>query len=186
MLTVSLLGGGDEPRFMKTLRQIIGVDPANLSMIDLCSHIAPLTQKLGFRDATFMDANDHSAHIRKGQFFTGDVLGIHPIFEKHYDVALCLDGIEHMHKPQGRMLLNRMESIASKAILFTPLGEWMVDPTSTDPESHKCGWYPEELNGWASIAYPEWHTTLGIGAFFFWKCENLEAEFERVKNALTS
>ena len=184
-MKITLPGAGNDQRFLAILNTIIGADRG--SLIDLCCHHARLTQGLSFAQKTFVDVNDHSARVRAGRFVQADVVnGSHPVFAERYDVATCLDGIEHMHKPEGWQMLKRMDALAAKQILFTPLDPWSMDPDSTDPEAHKCVWSPDELVGYASIVMPTYHPTLGIGAFFFWKCDDIRRDFERVREELAA
>lgn len=181
-LVITQSGGGSYPRFLHVLRAIIGSDIEQQSLIDLCCHIAGMSRLLEFKNRVFVDVGDHSKFFDGMNFVQADVVhGDHEVFNQHYDVATCLDGIEHVHKPEGQILLDRMQSMADKSILFTPLDAWMIEPHNPDPESHKCLWVPEDLPGWAKIVFPEWHPSLGIGAFFFWKCADIEADFNRVQ-----
>lgn len=173
---------GSYPLFTEYLKLIIGPGMEKQSLIDLCAHTAPVTKTLPFQSKVYVDVNPQAYP----GFVQADVLGEHPVFESRYNVSTCLDGIEHMHKPMGMALLDRMMKISEKQILFTPLDPWCVDPSSTDPEAHKCVWKPEELPNYASIVLPNWHPSLGIGAFFFWRCSNLAADFERVKAGISS
>lgn len=190
--TLTLPGPGDTDRFLKVMRAIIGPGIRNQTLIDLCCYHARASRQLEFRERVFVDVGDHRKEFDGLNFVQADVVaGEHPVFERRYDVSACLDGIEHIHKPQGAMLLERMALLAVKPILFTPLDPWMVEPHNEHPESHKCVWTPEELPGWAHVVFPMYHATLrsdmgkeGVGAFFFWKCPDVAADFERVRNEL--
>jgi hypothetical protein len=159
----------------------MGDDLANKNVIDLCCNEATVTRKIKSKHMVFVDVVDCGPG-QFGEFHKIDVLSEHEIFTRHYDIALCLDGIEHIYKPQGFELLKRMEKISDKQILFTPLGEDGVNALSTDPYDHKCGWYPEEIPGYASLSFPNYHGH--FGAFFFWKTKDIEADFERIKSSL--
>ena len=117
-----------------------------------------------------------------------DVLSDHPVFKPAgYDVAVCLDGIEHISKVRGRMLLRRMEMMAPTCILFTPfrLGAELDSAESVDPGSHKSEWEPEDVPHYASIVLPDYHKPAWSGgAFWFWRCDNLEEHFEMVASHL--
>lgn len=176
---------GDEAVFMRTLRAIIGPNSSEQSHIDLCSCYAPLVRHLDFKSRVYVDVKewDIDDEVRPYYVVT-DVLGNHPVLSRQYDVATCLDGIEHLHKPDGRRLLDRMKALSKKQILFTPLHPWNMAPDDPRPETHKCVWVPEDLPNWASVVYPVYHRVLEIGAWFFWHCDNLEEDFERVKREL--
>jgi|GEM_PF-1734342 len=181
-------GAGTYERFLDIVRAIVGPGLESQSMIDLFSHVARLTRRLPFARSTFVDIGNYVSEFAGLEFVHADVIhGDHEVLRRQYDVALCLDGIEHVHKPEGRILLQRMQGFSRKQILFTPLDPWMVDETATNPEAHKCCWKPDELPDWAHIVLPEWHPLLGIGAFFFWQAGDAEAtraDYERVKAAL--
>lgn len=173
---------GDFDPFKRILMIIAGSDTG--SFIDLCCYDASMTKQLGFGRKVFVDAITPPSVPTEGEFIEASALSDHPIFQQRFDVAFCLDGIEHMHKPQGYELLTRMQSISKKQIIFTPLGEYMVNPFDEHPYSHKCGWLPEDVRDHAVIVCPNWHPSLGIGAFFFFKCPDQEREFHRIETAL--
>lgn len=171
---------GEYEPFKKILRIIAGTDTG--SFIDLCSHTASMTKSLPFKRKVFVDVDQHV--IPEGEMIATSVLGDHPIFNERFDVAYCLDGIEHLHKPEGYALMARMEKISKRQVVFTPLGDYCVNPSDEHPHSHKSGWLPEDVKGWACIVCPNWHPSLGLGAWFFFKTPNLEAEFERIKREI--
>lgn len=171
---------GTDELYLKVFRSIIGFPTRDKSLIDLCSHVARMTRQLGFGRRVFVDALPRDLGEDQPNFVQCSVLGEHRIFNKHYDVATCMDGIEHIHKDEGRELLARMIGLADKRIIFTPLDPWMMEPDNPFPETHKSVWVPDDVPGWASIVYPQYHPTLDIGAWFGWHCDNIEEDFERV------
>lgn len=176
---------GSYPLYDKIIRAIIGNSITEQSLIDLCSCEATVTRNLDFKDKVYVDALD-CWHIpdQMHRFVQADVLGDHECLNKHYDVANCSDGIEHLTKEDGFRLVEKMKKISDKQILFTPLGEYMVEVGNPDPKCHKSGWWAEDFAGFAAIVAPNYHPTLGVGAFWVWNCENLEADFERVKKLI--
>ncbi len=100
-----------------------------------------------------------------------------------FSAMLCLDGIEHLSKDRGNMMLHLMKQKSRIQIVFTPLGDFLVDKNTADPDAHKSGWLPEEFesDGWAVLSFPNFHPVHGVGAFFaFHVKEGLQAHFERV------
>lgn len=192
MHILTLPGPGTTERFLTVMRAIIGPGIREQSLIDLCSYHARASRQLEFREAVYVDVGDHRAQFDGLNFVQADVVaGEHEVFERRYDVATCLDGLEHVHKPEGVRLLARMSTLATKAIGFTPADGWMIEPDNPNPESHKCLWHPSELPEWAHIVFPDYHETLisdagrkGVGAFFFWKGPDLQEDFWRVSRAL--
>ncbi len=174
---------GNDEVYMDCLYAILG-DTKRNSMVDLGAHHAAHTPKFGFKERIYIDilpqVLDHSGEQQ--YFIQKDILEIE---EGSYnvDVVFANDLIEHLTIPNGYKLLKIMESISTKQILFTPLGEMWVG-TSGHPEEHASGWTPEMIEGYASIVFPHYHKLWGFGAFFFWRCENIEQDFERVKNEL--
>lgn len=175
---------GENELHLKILKAICGPTEGK-SMVDLCCYHAPTTPKLGFSKRTYVDIQDRRLDDPNEQqfFVNADVLHTFEFFTPpKFDVSICIDGIEHFTKAWGYRLLEIMETISDKQIIFTPLGEYMVDVESDHPDTHKSGWDP--MPGYANIVLPNFHPTLNRGAFYFFKCSNLEQEFERVKQEL--
>lgn len=184
-MRINLPDNGSFPFYEKVINAIMGPAVESKTLIDLCCCEATVTRKLPFKEKTYVDVLDcWDIPGQMHRFVQTDVLGDHEIFSKRYDVANCSDGIEHLTREQGFALVERMKAISDRQTLFTPLGEHLVETDNPDPKCHKSGWQPEDFEGFASIVCPHYHPTLGIGAFWVWRCENLEADFERVRNVL--
>lgn len=160
-------GSGD--LYLAILHGIIGVETDKLTMIDLCCGEMAISSRMNFKESVHVDVIDEPRRPRQFNFVQCSALSHNPVFEKPYHVAYCGDGIEHFTKSEGKALIQRMEIIANLKIIFTPLGEYMVGNDLENPHSHKSGWTPDDFPGWHSLVYPQWHPTLGIGAFFVWK-----------------
>lgn len=178
---------GSTEIYMDVMRAICG-DTKGKSMVDLCSNLAPHTPLLGFARRLYVDILPRRLDLSSEQqyFRQHDVLRLNEIItdDADIDVTICSDGIEHFTKPKGYELLEIMEMVSRKQILFTPLGEYMVDVISEDPEGHHSGWVPEDVKNYAAIVFPDYHPTLGVGAFFFLKCEDLATEWDRITREL--
>jgi len=113
----NITGSGE--LLLAILQSICG-DASGKSMIDLCCNQAPYTPRLGFSQRTYLDIQDRPLdHHGEQRFFVrGNALDA----SGHYDVSLCIDGIEHFAKEDGLKLLRVMDAISHKQILFTPLG----------------------------------------------------------------
>lgn len=171
--------------YLDILKSICG-ETEGKSMIDLMCHHAPYTPLLGFAKRTYVDCQDRGLDFSEEQqhFVKSDVhLYTYENSHMRYDVAICSDGIEHLPKQSGFDLLLTMRLQAHKAIIFTPLGDCFIT-LDNHPDSHKSGWMPQDIPGWATIVLPDFHPTLGIGAFFAFVCGNLSKEFERVKQTI--
>jgi len=175
--------------FLDILNAIIGENKK--SFIDLgCCHASQTGQLMGFTEKKYIDILPRELDNKEEQkyFEQGNILEIDRNIK--YSVSFNLDVIEHLKFTDGLRLLDIMEMVSDKQVLFTPLDAWMmVGENDTDPESHKSLWTPDILeyyfpNRFAYIVMPKYHPLLNIGAFFFWHCENIEQDFERVKNEL--
>lgn len=152
---------------LQVLRSIIG-DSSQKTLIDLCCGEMTVSRHLKFASSVHVDVTDEPLRPRHAVFVHSDVFGDHPVFKTRYNVALCADGIEHFTKADGFRLAHQMTMLADLSIVFTPLGEYMVDPLNTGPHTHKSGWLPDDLPGWHTLVFPNWHPTLNCGALFYW------------------
>lgn len=139
------------------------------SMVDVCCYRAFWTRTLPFEHSTFVDV-EKPADNPPGPFVQMDVLDL----EGHWDVLLCLDGLEHMSKEKGMHFLTKCAHLADLQFFLTPLGRLWVEPESVSPNAHKCGWTPEQIEQ----AYPgrfdflvfwDWYREpVQFPAFMFW------------------
>ena len=157
--------------YLSVLRRIIG-DRERNSFLDICCGEMTATRHLHFDNSLHIDIVDWGTRPPAFNFKRGDALKLlSAIDDKSYGVALCSDGIEHLRVWQGHELIDHMERIAYLPIIFTPIGEVNVDLDATHPDAHKSGWDPSDFQviGWRTEVYPNWHSTMGHGAFFAWK-----------------
>jgi|SRR5580693_5154152 hypothetical protein len=173
---------------LDVLKAICG-DASNLSMLDLGCGFAPQTRQLGFRSRTYVDVVERDLAEEMPYFINCNILSNEYFKKEPYDICLALDVIEHFQKDTADYLLYLMGRQSHKQIIFTPLGDYLIgfgDPNS--PDTHRSGWQPEELDakGWEVISFPRFHTTLNLGAFFAYKCENIEEEAIRILDELTN
>jgi len=153
--------------YLDCLKAICG-NTDGKSMADLgCNH-APYTCQLGFEKRTYIDILPRTLDEAKEQqyFVHDDALNWLINQKENVDVSISSDHIEHLTKDKGFELLLLMEAKSSKQIIFTPLGNYMVNEQDTNPENHHSGWMPEYFAGYAKIIFPKYHPTLNVGAFF--------------------
>lgn len=77
--------------------------------------------------------------------YLGDVRALDSILPEdapHYDLALLVDVIEHLEKPEGYRLLERLLARARRVLLTTPLGFRRQEVPGQPFETHRSGWYP--------------------------------------------
>ena len=176
---------GDGDIYLKVLKVICG-DTGGKYMADLMCHRAPYTPLLGFKDRLYVDVQDRGLDHKGEQryFIKSDIWEfLVDNSDLRCDVMICSDGIEHLRKQAGFDLLFTMKLMSKKQIIFTPLGEYMISDDD-NPDSHRSGWMPDDFPDWATIVFPDFHPTLNTGAFFAFHCENIEQDFERVKNEI--
>jgi hypothetical protein len=175
---------GSYPFAMKIYNAIMGTDLSEQTLIDICCGDAQITHYLNFKEKTYVDILDTWDIKDKGRFVQSGALDDHEVFNEHYSVAFCADGIEHLIKEDGYKLIQRMKQISDKQVFFVPLGDYIVDKNSHDPLAHKSGWWPEDFSGFATIVCPKYHEVLNLGAFYAWCCKDIESDFQRVKNII--
>jgi hypothetical protein len=168
------------------LQAILGDMPRD-SMIDLGCNLAPHTAVLGFKERKYVDILPRTLdHTEEQQYFEqADILDT-PL-DVHYDVAFSLDCIEHLTISGGYKLMHIMNSISDKQVIFTPLTDLFgfAEPNNYDPEAHRSLWQPSMFEGYAALTFPNFHSIWNGGAFFVWKCEDIDSDFRRVHNQLT-
>lgn len=177
---------GNDTVYMDCLRAICG-ETSELSMIDLGCNLAPHTPKLGFKKRTYVDVLDRKLdHENEQQFFKKqDMLYYLREGGVVYDFTFSLDSIEHLTVTNGAKLIRLMEDHSHTQVIFTPLNPWMMDLEGTEPEGHHSLWTPDLLPDFASIVFPDYHNTLGIGAWFGFKSPNIASyHFDKVVDEL--
>jgi len=175
-------GNGDI--YIDVLKAICG-NTSDKSMCDLMCYHAPYTSQLGFNERTYVDVLDRGLDDKEEQkyFVNSDVIRFLEAAEQAWDVTICSDGIEHLYLSKGKRLIELMEGLSDKQIIFTPTRDKNLVMDS-DPDSHKSSWTPDDFEAYAIIEFPDFHPTLNQGAFFAFKCGKIIDEFERVKNEL--
>jgi len=180
-ITLEDIGSGE--LYLKIMKAICD-ETEDKSVADIMCHLSPYIPQLGFKERTYVDIQKRPLDHKKEQkwFVKMDVIEFLRK-GKHFDVINCSDGIEHLSSYNGKLLVNLMEQYSNKQIIFTPLGEHKI-VRDNHPDSHASGWTPDYFEGWASIILPNFHPTLGVGAFFAWHCTDIKQDFKRVKQQL--
>lgn len=170
---------------LDVLKAICGND--RKSMIDLCCCEGNSTRYLEFNSELFVDIQCWPVWEGDARFIQADVRDLYP--SVYFSTSFLLDAVEHFNLYDAIKLLGKMEDLSKKQIVFTPLGDYLIEkePT-TNPDSHKTGWQPKQFEemGWATIVFPKYHRLLGIGAFYAFKQVGMTDDFERIKNELTN
>lgn len=165
-------------------------EPAGMTICDLgcceasVTHRLPVGQKV-YVDLVKRDIKGFEPH--KDIFVQDDVLHYLQTTEKRFSAAIALDLIEHLTEENGRLLINLMQLRADRVIIFTPLGDYLLEETPTDnPDAHRSGWLPETFEelGMATIVFHNFHPSIKAGGLFAFYSKDIKNESARVFNIL--
>lgn len=89
-----------------------------------------------------------------------------PFKPKSFDIAICVEVIEHLDKAGGIELLRQMEGIASRqVIIMTPWGYCPVKEREDNPYLfHLSGWLPQEFQEMRYKTYPFYYSRYPRGS----------------------
>jgi hypothetical protein len=80
------------------------------------------------------------------QLYIGDALAIVPGLEKHYDLALFIDVIEHFEMAEGMRLLGELTRRATNVLVSTPRAFHTQQAVhGNEMEIHRSHWRPEHF-----------------------------------------
>ncbi len=80
--------------------------------------------------------------------YRGDLLGLEALLPPdapRYDLALLIDVLEHLEKPQGWALLDGLARRARRVLVATPWGFRPQEVAGQPFETHRSGWHPWEF-----------------------------------------
>lgn len=161
------------PEIHLEVLKIMCGDPTGKAVVDLMCCEASQTRKLyGWKKELYVDIQKRDLGAEKNPFF--ELCDVIEYVESSrvlfFDIAICLDGIEHLSKKDGQYLMEALAYKVDKAIFFTPLGSYMVesDESEKHPDKHYSGWTPQEFEvaGYNCIVFHNFHEALHCGAFF--------------------
>lgn len=158
--------------WLQVVREIIAKPTDQLMLLDLCCNECTVTAQLPWLRHVGVDVVECPKRPESVTFTKMDVLDfLDTMPDKVSDVSICSDGIEHLVGDEGVELLIEMERVARLSIVFTPIGPYIPNVNSTNPDDHKSEWIPEDLQllGWKTVSFPKWHPKMNLGAFFAWK-----------------
>jgi hypothetical protein len=97
-----------------------------------------------FSRATRVDALDVNPprYNVYDRFYQQDARCSLPDDAPHYDLALCVDMIEHLTMFQGWWMLDRLSERAHRILVVSPLGYRRQDAPGIPFGPHLSGWYP--------------------------------------------
>jgi SAM-dependent methyltransferase len=149
------------------IKMLLHADEANLkklvnkswSVLDLgCGSNPPILRVMepdrylgidAFENSIIDARNTASAKgLKNCSFEVMDLLNLN-FADRQFDVVLCIDVIEHLHKEDGVKLLKNAKSWAAKALyVSTPNGYLRQDPYDSNQ-------YQEHLSGWLATDFHE-------------------------------
>lgn len=190
-MRITIDGCGTPQMHFDLLTTICGSNETGCALDAMCCE-GNSTKKLKFRRKVFVDVQYREVQMNPADLFVvTDIFNFLSHNDYIYDVALCLDGIEHLTKDEGYILIDKLEKTADKVVFFTPLGEYSLSDDD-DPDHHHSGWLPSEFEdlGYSVIVLPNFHEEINAGAFFAFKCTEMyslkprvrESEMQRIIN----
>lgn len=89
-----------------------------------------------------------------------------PFSAKSFDVAVCVEVIEHLHKEEGMRFLKQLEAIARRQVIITtPWGYFPIVERKDNPNlSHLSGWLPEEFEAMGYKVTPFYYPRYPMGS----------------------
>ena len=89
-----------------------------------------------------------------------------PFKPKSFDIAICIEVIEHLDKAGGIELLRQMEKIASRQVIITtPWGYYPMKEREDNPcLCHLSGWLPQEFHEMGYKTYPFYYSRYPLGS----------------------
>ena len=93
---------------------------------------------------------------------------------RRFNLTVMTDVIEHLLPDDALKLLADLEPFTKATVIFTPCGPWRMEPTATDPDSHKSSWVPGDFaaKAWTVWEWPSFHGPVDgqiLGAFWAWR-----------------
>lgn len=193
---MTLDGVAGSPEILNDVLKAIGDFHGTETVLDLMCCQGNSTRNLNVNKRILVDIQYRPIEKNEWDIF---VLSDAFTFLQHdaylYDAAFCLDGIEHLSRKEGFLLLEMLQKSADKVVFFTPLGAYCLTDDD-DPDHHHSGWLPEDFEayGYSTLVFPNFHERLKWGAFFAFKCtelytidnRKLSQELVRIFNAFKS
>jgi SAM-dependent methyltransferase len=104
-----------------------------------------------YGDAERVDAVDANAPRFQvyDHVYVGDIRHLDtvlPADAPHYDLALFIDVIEHLEKPEALKVLDDLTRRARRVLITTPFGFRTQEIPGMPFETHRSGWYPWEFS----------------------------------------
>lgn len=165
-----------------TLRKIIPCE----SVIEIGPGIRPIRLPFTPKSRVFLEPSLQYITILKSMFnqhedityVSKDALtGLSNFDDKSVDTVLLFDVIEHVTKPQGKLIISESERVAKlQVVIFTPFGfmPQHCSPDSLDPwglneqdlQTHLSGWIPSDFPSYSIFrSGQDFHRTPDHGNF---------------------
>lgn len=94
----------------------------------------------------YIDQCEATFAAEGARFECGDVLDYDAIFDHPHECALLIDVIEHLEKPKGVELLEKLKKTCRVVLVFTPLGWYEQGDVDDNPaQKHVSAWLPSDL-----------------------------------------
>ena len=113
--------------------------------------LIPVKDKIKGRNKSLKSKNAHMEEFENkihDKYVRGDILHIEKYYKsKTFDAVVFFGVLEHLKRSEGKIFLEKMESIArKKVILTTPNGFIPQDPYAGNPyQEHVSGWFVKDF-----------------------------------------
>lgn len=149
------------------------------SVLDVgCGNASPI-QYLGIPNSTGIDGYQPAIDAARAakthsKFEKGDIRNLPTVFpRKSFDACIALDVIEHLPKEDGFKLIESMQAVAKKRIIF-------LTPNGFLPQTRQeSGDLQEHLSGWSASEMKQ----LGFHVVGVLGPKSLRGEFHRIKRS---
>lgn len=176
---------------MNPYQYIKGVVKNGDSYLSLCAGIGLEIRKFTEEiDVTAVDLTpEYLKVLKERQPFIKPVLGdaveyIRNASDKSFDIVAIIDGLEHLPKKKGHIVLKECKRVAKRKVLvFTPQGyvendihaTWGIKDTD-EHQRHLSGWKPEEILAYGYELAWEADATSSLGdkykeAMYVYSCD---------------
>jgi hypothetical protein len=152
-LIKALLSKGVAPSQIVTLLQIRAALSDCSSVLDIGCGPDSALSLFGFKKLVGIEGYAPSVERAKqahthDEVLLGDVRQLPELFgDRRFDACVALDLIEHLEKPEGLRLIQNMEALATRKVLFlTPNGFLpQRHAEQSDLQEHLSGWTADEM-----------------------------------------
>lgn len=179
LISRTISAGLFDPFMLLNILEFRALLSGSESVLDVgCGNASPI-QYLGISNSTGIDGYQPAIEAAKAakthsKFEMGDIRNLTNVFpKKSFDACIALDVIEHLPKEDGFKLIESMQAVAKKRIIF-------LTPNGFLPQTRQeSGDLQEHLSGWSASEMRQ----LGFQVVGLLGPKSLRGEFHRIKRS---